>query len=101
MQKKRFSIPRRKIATFCNRWNVSQLSIFGSALRKDFKRNSDVDVLVSFRRRARVSVFDIAEMQVELESLFARPVDLVEKAGLRNPYRRREILRTARVVYAA
>jgi uncharacterized protein len=40
-------------------------------------------------------------MQIELEKIFKRPVDLVEKEGLRNPYRRSEILRTARVVYAA
>jgi predicted nucleotidyltransferase len=40
-------------------------------------------------------------MQVELETLFGRPVDLVEKAGLRNPYRRREILETARIIYEA
>ena len=40
-------------------------------------------------------------MKIELEAMFKRPVDLVEKEGLRNPYRRSEILSTARVVYAA
>ncbi len=50
---------------------------------------------------AHISLFDLAQMQVELEALFDRPVDLVEKAGLRNPYRRDEILKTAQVVYAA
>ena len=101
MPKKRFTIPRKKIAEFCKRWNVSEFSVFGSAIRKDFRPDSDVDVMVVFEPDAPVGLFEMAHMQVELETLFGRPVDLVEKAGLRNPYRRREILRTAKVVYAA
>lgn len=101
MMKLRLSIPRRKIAAFCQRWSVVELAIFGSALRDDFRPGSDVDVLVTFAPNAHISLFDMAQMQIELEALFSRPVDLVEKAGLRNPYRRREILETARVVYAA
>jgi predicted nucleotidyltransferase len=38
-------------------------------------------------------------MQIELENLFKRPVDLVEKEGLRNPSRRHEILSTAQIIY--
>ena len=100
-QTKRFRIPRKKIATFCKRWNVSEFSVFGSAIRKDFGPKSDVDVMVVFEPDAPIGLFEMAHMAVELETLFNRPVDLVEKAGLRNPYRRREILRTAKVVYAA
>jgi predicted nucleotidyltransferase len=49
---------------------------------------------------AHIGLFEIAEMKIELENLFDRPVDLVEKEGLRNPYRRKEILRTAQVIYS-
>ncbi len=48
MNKKRFTIPRKKVADFCKRWNVAEFSIFGSALRVDFRPDSDVDVLISF-----------------------------------------------------
>src|SRR5258708_37790466 len=101
--KKRFRIPRKKIAAFCQHWHISEFSVFGSAIRKDFGPKSDVDVMIVFESDAdaRISLFDLAQMQIELETLFHRPVDLVEKADLRNPYRRREILKTARVVYAA
>lgn len=98
---KRFTIPRKKIAAFCKRWNVSEFAIFGSAIRKDFDPKSDVDVMVVFEPDALIGLFEMARMQVELETLFGRSVDLVEKAGLRNPYRRGEILKTAKVVYAA
>jgi predicted nucleotidyltransferase len=99
--KKRFTIPQKKVAAFCKRWEVTEFSIFGSALRADFRPDSDVDVLVTFKPDAHISLFDMAQMQIELEALFGRPVDLLEKAGLRNPYRKREILRTAQVIYAA
>ena len=101
MAKKRFIIPRKKIAAFCKHWQVSEFSVFGSAIRKDFGPKSDVDVMIVFEPDAHIGLFEMAEMQVELETLFGRQVDLVEKAGLINPYRRREILKSARVVYAA
>jgi predicted nucleotidyltransferase len=56
--------------------------------------------LVSFDDSAGITLLDLAQMQIELERLFNRSVDLVEKAALRNPYRRKEILETAQVVYA-
>ena len=101
MSKVHISLPRKKIAEFCHRWNIVEFSLFGSALREDFKPQSDVDVLVTFAPKAKLSLFDMAQMQIELEEMFKRPVDLVEKASLRNPYRRRAILQTAKVIYAA
>jgi predicted nucleotidyltransferase len=101
MSANRFAFPQREITAFCRRWNVSELSVFGSVIRKDFLPDSDIDVLVVFQPRAHIGLFDMAQMQIELELLFGRAVDLVEKAGLRNPYRRRQILKTAQVFYAA
>jgi predicted nucleotidyltransferase len=101
MRRKKFPLPRRKIAEFCKRWSITEFSLFGSVLRDDFRPDSDVDVLVSIDPQAHISLFEIAQMQIELENMFKRPVDLVEKEGLRNPYRRREILSTAQIIYAA
>ena len=101
MQRKKFRIPRKKIAEFCKRWSITEFSVFGSVLRDDFRPDSDVDVMVSIDPKAHIGLFEIAEMQIELEKMFKRPVDLVEKEGLRNSYRRSEILSTAKVVYAA
>lgn len=101
MKRKKFRIPRKRIAVFCQRWSVTEFSLFGSALRDDFRPDSDVDVLVSIDPKAHIGLLDVAQMNIELESMFKRPVDLIEKEGLHNPYRRREILRTAQVVYAA
>jgi predicted nucleotidyltransferase len=101
MRSKKFTLPRKKIAAFCKRWSITEFSLFGSVLRADFRPDSDIDVLVSIDPNAHIGLFEIAQMQIELENIFKRQVDLVEKEGLRNPYRRYEILRTAQVIYAA
>jgi predicted nucleotidyltransferase len=101
MNQKILPIPKKQIAEFCRRWKVVEFSLFGSVLRNDFRPDSDVDVLVTFAPDAEVSLFDLVEMKLELESLFNRPVDVVEKDALRNPFRKREILSTAQVIYAA
>ena len=62
---------------------------------------SDVDVLVTLADNARLSLADWVDMQEELSLMFKRDVDLVSKTGLRNPFRRHEILRAHKVIYAA
>lgn len=80
---------------------LSELSLFGSVLREDFGPDSDVDVLVTFVPNAPWSLFDWVDMVDELKAIFGRDVDLVEKEGLRNPFRRHAILTTREIIYAA
>jgi hypothetical protein len=42
-------------------------------------------------------LWDVIAMRGELEQMLGRKVDLVEKDAIRNPFRRREILRTHQV----
>lgn len=90
-----------QIADFCRRWRVTELALFGSVLREDFRPDSDVDVLVTFEPGAPWTLWDLSRMRIELEAIFGREVDLVEKKALRNPFRRQAILANQRVVYAA
>jgi len=62
---------------------------------------SDVDVPVSFHPAATWSLRDLTTMEDELTTLLGRPVDLVEKEGLRNPFRRHHILSGRKVIYVA
>lgn len=101
MVSRNIDIPMSEIETFCRRWKIRELALFGSVLRDDFRPDSDVDVLVSFEPDAEWDLFHLVEMRDELMTLFGRDVDLVEKDGLRNPFRRRTILDTREVIYAA
>ena len=96
-----FGIKKETIIAFCQKWKISEFSFFGSILREDFNSKSDIDVLVTFQPQTEYSVLDLGEMQMELSELFGKPVDLVEKSSLVNPFRRKDILQTAEVVYAA
>ena len=93
-------IPKDKVADFCKRHHIRALSLFGSVLRGDFRPDSDVDMLVEFSPEADHSLFDFVDMQEELAGLLGRKVDLVEKKGIRNPFRRYEILRAHQVIFA-
>jgi predicted nucleotidyltransferase len=95
------SVPHEAVAELCRRWKVVELSFLGSVMREDFRADSDVDVLVSFTRGAAWSLLDLVAMQNELSTLVGRPVDLIEEAALRNPYRRSAIRRSKHVLYAA
>jgi predicted nucleotidyltransferase len=97
-------IPREKLDAFCRQWRVTELALFGSALRDDFGPESDVDVLIEFDSQARWTLLDFVQMRDELAEVFGREVDLVSRRAIeesRNPFRRRNILESAQVIYAA
>jgi len=94
-------LDRSVLAEFCREWRIRELFIFGSALREDFNANSDLDFLVSFEPGASLDIDRLLDMKEELEACFGRPVDLVEKEAMRNPWRKHEILKTRQVLYAA
>ena len=94
------NIPYPAIKAFCQKWKVVELALFGSVLREDFSNDSDIDILISFEEDAPWSLFDLVNMQTELEGIFGRAVDLVEKDAIQNPFRRRSIFGEKKTVYA-
>lgn len=100
----RLGITAVQLAQFCQRWQVAELSFFGSVLRDDFRPDSDIDVLVSYQTTAKRGLFEKMSMQEELETLLHRKVDLVSRTAIeqsRNWIRRKSILNSGEVVYAA
>ncbi len=96
-------IDGQAIASFCKRWKIRELALFGSVLRDDFREDSDIDVLVTFEQDARWTLFDHVDMQDELAGILGRRVDLVSRKGIessRNVHRRSMILDSAEVIYA-
>jgi uncharacterized protein len=91
----------KDLKTFCQKWKVRELSLFGSVITAGFRADSDVDVLVEFVPRAGWSLWDLISMKDELETLLGRKVDLVEKGSVRNPFRKHFILGQREIVYAS
>ena len=90
----------QKIAEFCQRNRIRKLSLFGSVLRDDFGPESDVDVLVEFEPNAGVGLIRFAGIQIELEEILGRKVDLNTPKFFR-PELRSKILDQALVQYEA
>ena len=97
-------IPHEALREFCERWEITELSLFGSVLREDFRSDSDIDVLVSFAEDTQWTLFDMVHMQDELREIFGRDVDLVSRRGLeasRNHLRRKNIIDSTEVIHAS
>lgn len=91
------------IRDFCKKWQIIELSLFGSVLRKDFRPDSDIDVLVSFAPDTPWTLLDLVNMEHELADLTGRNIDLIEKQAIENSnnwLRRNEILNTAQMIYS-
>ncbi|MCY2951591.1 MAG: nucleotidyltransferase family protein [Planctomycetota bacterium] len=91
---------QKSIAAFCQRHQISRLSLYGSILRDDFRPDSDIDVLVEFTSDAKVSLFDLGGMLMELRDMLGRDVDLRTPQDLSRHFRD-QVLHESKVLYAA
>ena len=97
-------INEEKIKEICRNYSIIELSLFGSALRRDFSSDSDIDLLVEFMPGSGISLFDIVDLKREFEKLFGREVDIVSKTAIkrsRNHLRKKGILENYKVIYAS
>lgn len=85
----------------CRRHKVERLWAFGSVLTPRFGPSSDVDLLVAFKPG--MAPLDYGEnfmdFLIALQDLYAREVDLVENDRIENPFFRRNVNRTRRLIY--
>lgn len=98
----RLPLSDAELAAFCQRWQITELSLFGSALRPDFRDDSDIDLLAAFAPDARWSLIDHITMERELAELLGRKVDLLTRRSVErsdNWIRRRSILESAESIY--
>ena len=101
MKLPKLEINENKVKEIASSYKILELYIFGSALRQDFNDKSDIDLLIKLSKGSGYSIFELIEIKEKFEKLFNRKIDLVEMEGLRNPYRKKEILSTAKKIYAA
>jgi uncharacterized protein len=67
---------------------VVRLSLFGSTARRDRRPDSDIDLLAAFDETRRISLLDVAGIELQLSNLLGQPVDLVEEGTLKPRIRR-------------
>jgi len=92
-------VDEASLAEICRRYQVRELSLFGSAARGEMRPESDIDLLVEFSPEAQTGLLEFAGLMLDLSQLLGRKVDLVSKKGLK-PLIRDSVLQEARPVYA-
>ena len=97
---KNVTFSREQLVAFCRKHGIRRLAIFGSALRDDFRPDSDLDVLVEFAPDRIPTLLQIAAMERELSQIFGgRKVDLRTPEDL-SRYFRQQVIQEAEVQYA-
>lgn len=94
-------VSRETLAQFCEKWQIIEFSLFGSAARGELRPDSDIDVMVQFAPEARHGLYALFDIETELKAMFGREVDVLTTKEIRNPFRRRSIMRDLTVLYAA
>lgn len=72
---------KRKIIPVLNRYGVKKAGIFGSFVRGEIKKNSDIDILVEIKKD--ISLLDFIGMKQEIEDILKLKVDLVEYSTIK------------------
>jgi uncharacterized protein len=101
---RRIEISKERVEEFCRQNHIKSMALFGSALRDDFKPDSDVDVMVEFEEGKEPGLFEIVDMQEKLSEILGHKVDLVERRAVErseNYIRRRHILQSLETIYVA
>jgi uncharacterized protein len=84
------------LRAFCREHRIRSLRLFGSAARND----SDIDLLVEFEPGPTPGLLGVAKLELELQELLGREVDL-RTVGDLSPYFRDDVVAAARVLYDA
>ena len=77
---------RRRKGQLIRKYNLSEIGLFGSFVRGDQKKDSDLDVLVEFKETP--DLFRFLELEGDLEHYLKLKVDLVRKKAIREELRR-------------
>lgn len=73
---------RRALQRLADRYGLRRIALFGSAVRSDFRPDSDVDVLVSYDPARQRTFAEILGLERDLEALFDRDINIVDEQRL-------------------
>ncbi len=67
---------KRKILPILKRYGVKRVGLFGSFVRGEIRKDSDIDILVKIDKD--ISLLDFVGLKLEIEEALGKKVDLVE-----------------------
>jgi len=91
----------RSLTSLCKKYGVERLYVFGSVARGEFDpEKSDIDLIVELEKLPPLKKGEqLLSLWSELENLFQRKVDLLTDKPIVNPYFRKSVEQTKRLIY--
>jgi predicted nucleotidyltransferase len=99
MNKLPIRLHKEKIKSFCKKYHIAYLALFGSVLTSNFTNKSDVDILVRFEKKYIPHLLGMMKMESELSDIIGYPVDLKTPNDL-SQYFREDVLTKAKTIYS-
>ncbi|MDT0649225.1 nucleotidyltransferase family protein [Autumnicola edwardsiae] len=84
------------IIDYLKAYDPKEIAVFGSYARGEMNIASDIDILYSLNKK--ITLFDLAQIKIDLEEKLNRKVDFVSKKGLKEwiiPY----VMKDLKVIY--
>jgi len=89
-----------RLKKLCNKYKVAKLYVFGSAITTHFSKESDIDFLVTFDNVELQEYADnYFDLKFSLEDLFNRKIDLLEEKAIKNPFLKKSIDSSKKLIY--
>jgi len=89
---------REKMLKICEGNDISFMAIFGSFVRGEENRRSDIDIAIEFSDKSHKDFFDLIHIEDELKKIFGRKVDLGIFSAI-NPHIIEDVKKEMRVIY--
>ena len=87
---------RKKIEPVLKKHDVSFAGLFGSRARGEERADSDVDILVRFNKQK--GLFEMVDLERDLENSLKLKIDVVTEGGL-SPSLKKEVLKDIQPIY--
>ena len=74
---------RKKIAPVVKKYPIAKLAVFGSYASGTANKKSDIDLLVEFDKKSKISLFDYSGIKLDFEERLGKKVDLVQYKNIK------------------
>jgi predicted nucleotidyltransferase len=87
----------KSIISYLKKYNVDRIGIFGSYARNQNRKNSDLDLLIRFRKNP--TLLQMVRIERELSEILGIKVDIVTEPSLTDKALKKNIERDLQIIF--
>lgn len=89
---------KQSLVRICQENDIIFLGIFGSFVRGEQNKKSDIDIAIEYAHTENKSLFDLVELEGKLKSFFGRKIDLGILSSI-SPYLVKDVKKQMKIIY--